>query len=124
MKVIFLDIDGILNTSKTGDRVYKIKKETGMQPIEIYDYTTKNNYLKLEEQITIWLNKHEDIESFIVIDDESSDLIRFIGKELIKTSRLPDGEMIMNMDDCLGLCKEHVGIAVNMLNAKNKVLKK
>ena len=142
MKVIFLDIDGVLNTSKTYvDRKNKYMKtgildldidefrvgylkeildktdakivlssswrhffykneqivvprtKKGLElydllnkyKIEIYDITTKNNYLKREEQINLWLSQREDVDSFVVIDDESSDLQSFIGKELIKT---------------------------------------
>ena len=77
--------------------------------------------MKREEQINLWLNDHNDVDSFVVIDDCSYDLQSFIGKELIKTSFTKDGEMLINMDDCTGLCKEHIEEAINILNTKTKV---
>ena len=180
MKVIFLDIDGVLNTSKTFIERKKYWEETGTWTLEIdefrveylkqiidetgakvvlsstwkkdfenvdgkvvpihekgeellnvlnkydiklYDILKKGYSLPREDLITIWLNEHSGVESFIVIDDETTHLKRFMGKELIKTSFLPDGVMLTNMDDCMGLCKDHISIAIQKLNS-GKVLKK
>jgi len=180
MKVVFLDIDGVLNASKTFERRYNKWNETGVieleidefrleylkeiidktdskivlsstwrfffenndgivvprnrkgielynlfnkYDLEIYDLTTKNNYLKREDQINLWISNHNDVDSFVVIDDESSDLKSFIGKQLIKTSIVEDGEILTNMDDCIGLSEKPIEEAIEILNSKVKKLK-
>ena len=172
MKVIFLDVDGVLNTSETFmerrknyeknhkwtveidiERVARLKYIINMTEakvvlssswrlsgvmqdgkfvtrnentrqlldifksfgIEIYDITPRINqkrYLEIRE----WL-KGKNIESFVIIDDETTDLMEFCNKELIKTSFLPNGVMLMDMDDCAGLCDEHVNKAIAILNS-------
>lgn len=183
MKVIFLDIDGVLNTSETFKRRRKEYEKTKVWNIEIdldriarlkyiinmtgakivlssawrlslirkngdfltysneakqfldilksfglsiYDKTSNINQKRCLE-IKEWL-KGKNIESFIIIDDETSDLMEFCNKELIKTSFLKDGVMLENMDDCAGLCDEHVDKAIAILNSneykyKERVLK-
>ncbi len=44
MKVVFLDVDGVLNTSKTFERVYQLFKNTGKKEIEIDPFRLE--YLK------------------------------------------------------------------------------
>ena len=185
MKVIFLDIDGVLNTSETFrkrrveyektkkwnieidlHRVARLKYIINMTGAKIVlssswrlfgqfkngEFTLKSNQLselldvfssfginiydvtphfdygsKRDEEIKAWL-KNKDIESFVVIDDESSFLMEFCNNELIKTSFLKDGVMLKNMDDCTGLCEEHVNKAISILNSnehkyKERVLK-
>lgn len=171
MKVIFLDIDGVLNTSQTFIDIHNEYIKTGVRRIEIdlnrlellkkivdqtgavivlssswrnfgkmedgiyvplnekmasliklfneyglsiYDVTPKDVNRIRQNEIDAWL-KNKDIESFIVIDDESFDLQKFLHKELVKTSFTKDNEMIKSMDDCTGLCEHHVKEAIKKL---------
>lgn len=169
MKVIFLDIDGVLNyldfwykrrlefenTGKFGPSfdeekikiLAEIVQETGAKIVlsstwrggfikendklvpkpgfddcvelnlafekyglEMYDKTTGKGHIR-QEQIKEWL-MHNEVESFVVIDDDTFDLTDFLGKELIKTNNNGDG-----------LNEYHKEIIINKLNNK-KLIKK
>ena len=179
MKIIFLDVDGVLNTSKTFERVYNVFKNTGKKEleidyfrleylktiineteakivlsstwrrffekvnnkiiprnekgkkfydllldyeIEIYDILNNNfSDINREELILNWLSKN-DIESFVIIDDEPN-LFKNLFDRLIITSRVNRNEILTNMDDCFGLCEEHITIVKDMLKSKVKIKK-
>ena len=170
MKIIFLDIDGVLNTSQTFIDIHKEWKTTGIRRVEIDEFRVKyladiiketnakivlssswrifwndklvplNNQSKelerifnkynikifsktcygkfklRQEEIDDWLNNHNNIDNFIIIDDESFDLNKYVGNKLIKTSIVSEGDIIRNMDDCIGLSKEHISKAIKLLN--------
>ena len=171
MKVIFLDIDGVLNTYQTFKDINEEYKKTGIDRIEIDEFrleflkeiiektgavvvlnsSWKNNckmengkYISLSKKMRQFieiLSKHnisiydftldfktnrqeaiyrwlegKNIESFIIIDDDPYHLDDFLGKELIKTSIVKDGKMIMNMDDAFGLSQIHIKEAIKKLN--------
>ena len=170
MKIIFLDIDGVLNTEETFVKRKEKYKKTGIYDleideyrikylkniidktkakivlssswryffkkendliipkhndgielckifekynIEIYDITKKNGYLTREEQIKDWISEN-NVDSFIVIDDETLDI-----ENQIKTNFY-----INNNEGLIGLCESHVDLAINLLNKNDKVLKK
>jgi hypothetical protein len=68
-----------------------------------------------ESEIRKWLSEHTDqVNGFVILDDEQSDLQGFIGKELVKTSETEDikGAWYENT----GLKRKHVKQAIKILN--------
>lgn len=171
MKLIFLDIDGVLNTSTTFKRRYYEYKKTGKYNLEVDEFriyylkkivdetdakivlsstwrsgfTKKDNkvipiYYKAEQLVNMfnkynleiyditpydknryreneileYLEKREDVESFIVIDDECYDLKKFINNELIHIKN----DCTSFCEDENGLLEHHVSISINKLNSK------
>ena len=80
--------------------------------MSIYDVTPRSSSGMRQEEIISWMSNRDDIESFVVIDDDIVDLKKFDGKELIKTN-------FYDKDGISGLSKCHIEKAVNILN-KNK----
>ena len=179
MKVVFLDVDGVLNTSETFERVYGLFKNTGKKEleidlfrleylkqiidetdakivlssawrrffdkidnkivplnekgrefnrllnnygIEIYDKLNNDFCSSREELVIGWLSKRDDVENFIMIDDEPS-LFDSLLDKLIVTSKTKRYQILTNMDDCYGLCENHIEVAKEMLNRKVKIKK-
>ncbi len=176
MKVIFLDIDGVLNTTQTFRDIHQEFVETGKRRIEIdlnrlsllkeiVDKTgavivlssswrnlgkmSNGNYIPLNEKMTSFIRlleayglsiyditprdprgirqneidkwlEDKEVEQFIVLDDDSYDLQKFLHKELIKTSFTADDEMVKDMNDCTGLCEHHVQEAIKKLTLKKE----
>ena len=179
MKVIFLDIDGVLNTKETYDRIYRSKGFLSMYDIEldkfrleylkqiidntdakivlsssfrcfftkendkiiptnlkskkvydiflnygieIYDTTPIKSYSR-EEEIKLWLSNRDDIENFIIIDDDADSFYELHDK-LIQTSKVKQNYLLTFMKESFGLCERHIAEIVDRLNKKNKVLVK
>lgn len=164
MKIIFLDIDGVLNTYesyhskdshvpidehrvfllsqiceqtaakivlisswkifwiKENDKLIandflaiELEKMFNHYDLKIYDKVSHGDRKSREELIIEWLSNHEEISSFIIIDDESSFYSEKMLDKLIKTSCLKNGQMLKNMFSCTGLSPEHVDAAVKKL---------
>lgn len=171
MKVIFLDIDGVLNNQQTFQSRYEHHQSTGEWLLEIdetmvarltnivketnakivlssswrtgfsYDtceplgeqarglvdilnkyslsiYSRTGNGKDRTDEIEEWLQTHKDIDTFVILDDDSYDLQKFIGRELVKTSFTAPKEMVKDMNDCTGLQDEHVERAIRILNGE------
>lgn len=166
MKVIFLDVDGVLNSGETLDlfdefrveflkRIVDatgakivlssswksgfIKDENGVSPcngysfllfnllmkygLSLYDVTPNDKNRIRQNEIKQWLSEHEDVENFVIFDDETTILVDFWETNLIKTSILDYGVMVTCQDECTGICEEHIEPAINILNG-NKLVKK
>ena len=141
MKVIFLDVDGVLNSVRdyysidlvtdshfellkelidiTGAKIVlssswrmglsirgKLVQRLAEYGLEIYDTTPVLHFAdrKRGDEIRAWLDKHEGITDFVILDDES-DMCEFTKTNLVKT------------DTNFGLKKKHVEKAVEILNA-------
>ena len=176
MKVIFLDVDGVLNNQQTFRNCKKEYYKTGYFGLEIdlkkirllkeivlktdarivlsstwrswltkvdgkllsinhkmkdllkllevyglyiYDITPYDDKRFRQNEIMEWLKNHQDIESFVVIDDDSYDLEMFVNKELVKT-KFHDIRIPLFWIDRGGLQKEHVEKAIEILNKNDK----
>lgn len=72
------------------------------------------SYSHRETEIRDWLSRHDNIESFVILDDEQFDLQGFIGKELVRTS---NSDYIKgNWYENTGLKRKHVKQAIKILN--------
>lgn len=87
--------------------------------IDIIDITPGLLDAKRDKEILMWLSKHEeDVEAFIILDDENTLLGVFNNDErFIQTSCVPKGVMITGKScENTGLKNKHVKQAIKILN--------
>ena len=87
--------------------------------IEVIDKTPRLRMsYKREDEIKAWLSKHEcEIENYIILDDEDTDLQSFVGSHLVKTSHKDyKGYIAYSERKWSGLANEHVKQAIKILN--------
>jgi len=176
MKVIFLDIDGVLNTKETYASIKKTQgsigffdiaidlfrlgylkeiidqtdakivlssscrklfiKESGKivpaslksrnlynlfykHGIEIFDITPENLPSR-EEEIKVWLSNNDDVEEFVIIDDDPTVFDELYSK-LIQTSKVKkDYALLSFLKESFGLCERHIPEIVDRLGGKKK----
>ena len=171
MKIIFLDIDGVLNTSQTFINCHKLFKRDGIRgleidefrikllkkvveetnakivlssswrifykkidneiipihektkklnnllrkyQLEIFDITPFANSRRREDEISLYLLEN-NIDSFVIFDDDSYDLTNFVDKELVKTNWEPKKD-----DYTSGLCEKHIERAIKILKKRKE----
>lgn len=97
--------------------------------VRVYGVTGRSDNGNRESEIREWLSVHdklsetyndmsggviEKVERFVVLDDERSDLVGFIGKELVQTSEV---DTIRGYGyENTGLKRKHVKKAIKVLN--------
>lgn len=86
--------------------------------IEVIDITPNNQNGIREKEIKQWLNDTNlIIDKFVILDDESFDLQSFVGKELVKTSKVIEGDIIKGLAyEDTGIKMKHVKQAIKILN--------
>ena len=142
MKVIFLDIDGVLNDAftiqsllddmPTKDHLDCLKAIVDTTGAEIVLSSTwrlfpsarndvRNSLDKVGlkfidktkelmkgrgAEIQEWLDRHPEVDKFVILDDDDSDIKPFFPKNIVKTTMYH------------GLLPEHVEKAISILNAE------
>ena len=86
--------------------------------IEVIDITPKSPDGRRDKEILAWLSKHEDeVENFVILDDERFDLECFVDSNLVQTSSVLKGNIIKgNWRKDTGLKRKHVKKAIKILN--------
>ena len=111
-----------LGFKKENNKLIPSKKETkelvrllNKYNLDIYDVTSNINWR--EAAINEWLSGHNDIETFVVIDDDIKDLMTFKDRELIQTNFFGNNEES-------GLCEFHLDNIIEILNKDKKLIKR
>ena len=118
MKIIFLDVDGVLNSQNyLLNSNNKISNSINPKKITLLKEIVDKTELirgKRGEEIKLYLQKHPNIDNFVILDDEIfKDYDNYLLKHLVKTSFYIDG-----------LTKEHIEQAKIILNKKRYKNKK
>ena len=104
------------------DDVKKLASLLNKYNIEVIDITPKSPKGRREDEIIAWLSRHEDeVDNFVILDDENFDLECFVDKELVQTSSISKGEIIKGFaHEDTGLKRKHVKKAIRILNGETK----
>lgn len=101
------------------EKAQKLQNLFSKYDIEIYDITSVDSFdINREKQIKEWLERKDNIETYIIIDDELC-IYKDLADRVIKTKF-----MNSNIEDetGLGLGENHIEIAINLLNKRSKIL--
>lgn len=108
------------STVKQSERNRKLYHYNILYKLNIIDITPdlhqKEKYSRASE-ILAWLKEHEDqVESFVILDDENFDLVKTFGDNVIITSK--DGNICGAWEEDTGLKRKHIKQIVKILNKK------
>ena len=107
---------------KTGNQK-KLADLLNKYNIEVIDITPKSPDGRRDKEILTWLSRHEDeVENYVILDDERFDLECFVGSKLVQTSTAAFGEIIRgHWSEDTGLKNKHIKEAVKILNNKGDI---
>ena len=110
-------VNGELNST---DDIKKLADLLNKYNIEVIDITPKSPRGRRDDEIIAWLSRHEEeVDRFVILDDERFDLECFADKELVQTSSVPKCVMIKGFDyEDTGLKRKHVKKAIKVLNGE------
>ncbi len=94
-------------------------KEQGTEITDIIPRVHSKRQLDIDEYL-----ENNDIESFVIIDDDVCQYHEKMRPYIIKTSNIPWDQMVMDMSDYEGLKEEQIEEAIQILNKNEKVLKR
>lgn len=110
---VFFDEDSLKPLNYSAQEFMRLFYKYGLH---LYSVTGRSKTHKREDEINDWLNNHDNIEAFAILDDDDDDLTSFIGTNLVKTKYYDD-----NRAEC-GLTRNHVEESIKILMKKSKVL--
>lgn len=84
--------------------------------IEVIGITPRRQDGKRGLEILSYLNEHEEIDSFVILDDEDFDIKDWFNNEFVCTSK--DGKITGAWYENAGLKRKHVKQAIKILNER------
>lgn len=115
----------ILNEINGGDKaadhdsdIVKLHKLFGKYNISVIGFTVSGP--TRGQEINDWLESHDTPDSYIILDDENSDIVPYVDlSRFIQTSTVPIGCLITGKGcENTGLRRKHVKLAIQILNRK------
>lgn len=94
-------------------------KEQGAEITDIIQRVHRKRQKDIDEYL-----ENNDIESFVIIDDDVIQYSEEMKPYIIKTSNIPWNQMVKSMDDYVGLKEEQIEEAIQILNKNEKVLRR
>lgn len=100
------------------DREKSLKDKFNRYGIDVIGITLSCPGSIRENEINEWLNRADyEIENFVILDDESTDLQSFVGNHLVQTSSIKEGEIIQGLPhENTGLTMKRARRAIEILN--------
>lgn len=84
--------------------------------IDVIDVTPRDKSANRSKEIIQWLNKHRDmVKSFVILDDEKSDLQCFVDTRLVQTSSIKKGIIKGHWQENTGLKNKHIKKVIKIL---------